>query len=64
MSDIKISRNCLEGYLTPDCPKCCLWSDGSDGRGIGCNTSVPIDWCPSFKKVYEEDSRNDKIGET
>lgn len=51
-------RNCLEGYLTQDCKDCCNWSDGCDDRSIGCNTNFPIDWCPSFKKVYEEDSKN------
>lgn len=63
MNEIKISRNCLEGYLTPDCPTCPYWTDGSIGISIGCNIPVPIDFCPSFKKVFKEDSRNDKTRE-
>ena len=47
----------FDGYLTPECSECDNWSDGSDGRGAGCNTSVPIDWCPAFKRVMEECER-------
>ena len=50
----------LDGYLTPECAACEDWSDGSDGRGLGCNTRVPIDWCPAFKKMMEDDERRRK----
>ena len=47
----------LDGYLAPECAECEDWSDGSDGRGLGCNIRVPIDLCPAFKRVMEECER-------
>ena len=50
-------RSVLDGYLTEGCKTCSMWSDGHDGRPLGCNTNVPIDWCPHFKKLMEEDEK-------
>ena len=50
-------RSVLDGYLTEGCKDCCNWSDGTDGRGLGCNTSCPIDWCPCFKAMMEKEAR-------
>lgn len=48
-----MGRSCLDGYLTDGCKNCPNWADGTDGRGIGCTTSFPIDLCPHFKKMME-----------
>lgn len=56
-------KSCLDGYLTPDCATCPDWRDGTKGTAIGCATRVPIDWCPSFKKVYEEDQKRERDSE-
>lgn len=51
-----ISRNCFEGYLTPDCNGCPDWSD--DRTSIGCQIKGPISMCKSFMKVYESNERS------
>lgn len=61
MSDVKLSTNCLEGYLTPECPNCKDWSNGDGyGDGVGCRTNLPIMLCPYFKKVFDERSKRDR----
>lgn len=51
-------KNCLDGYLTPACKNCPDWCDGSDAtKGIGCGTHYPIDLCPHFKKMYDEENQ-------
>ena len=54
-----MSRNCLEGYLTPGCANCPDWRYGTEGHGIGCAIRAPIMECPHFRKVYEEDARRE-----
>lgn len=48
-------KSILDGYLTDGCKDCANWSDGTDGRGYGCNTSCPIDWCPYFQAEMEKE---------
>lgn len=55
-----MGKSCFDGYLTPECAQCPDWSDGVDGRPLGCNTSMPIMWCKSFEKMFSEDPRNKK----
>lgn len=50
-------KSCFDGYLTDGCATCPDWADGTGGRGIGCATRYPIDWCPYFKKMWEEEER-------
>lgn len=49
-----MGKSCLDGYLTPECATCPDWSDGVDGKPIGCNTSMPIMWCKAFAKMFNE----------
>ena len=51
--------NCFEGYLTKGCKSCPDWCDGSDGS-IGCGSKYPIDWCPYFASMWEEDVARQK----
>lgn len=51
-------RNCFEGYLTEGCKDCPDWRDGTRGM-IGCATHYPIDWCPYFKKMMEDDAKRE-----
>ena len=44
-------KSCLNGYLTEGCRQCSDWNH----NGIGCGANIPIDWCPHFKKMYEEE---------
>ena len=53
-------KSCFDGYLTEGCATCPDWADGTDERGIGCATRFPIDWCPHFKKMWEEEERKYK----
>lgn len=48
-------KSCFDGYLTDHCSQCPDWADGTDGRGIGCGTRFPIDWCPYFAKMFKEE---------
>lgn len=50
-------RSCFDGYLTPECANCPDWADGTDERGFGCATTVPIMWCPAFARMVEEDEK-------
>jgi len=60
---VKISRNVFEGYLTPECPTCDCWLDGSDiSKGIGCSYPGPIDHCEAFHAQYELDRRRNIYG--
>lgn len=68
-SQIKISSNCFEGYLTKACPHCVFWNDGDNellkevypmaygkdvlGPNIGCCIPFPIKYCPFFS-VYAD----------
>jgi len=45
-----ISKNCFEGYLTPECKNCSNWGNGSNGN-YGCTMHFPIDWCEAFAEV-------------
>lgn len=51
-------RSIFDGYLTDGCKNCPDWLDGSDpNKGYGCGTHYPIDWCPHFAKLMEEDNK-------
>ena len=55
-------KNCLDGYLTPECANCPFWCDGSDkSKGIGCNVPFPIDHCDAFRKEYEKEQNNSEV---
>lgn len=56
-------RSILDGYLTDECKTCPCWQDGSNGKGYGCGTTVPIDLCPAFKKMMEADKQYTEIEE-
>ena len=53
-------RSVFEGYLTDDCEKCPFWSDGTNGTALGCAYIGPIMNCSSFKRMYEEDAKNEE----
>lgn len=56
-------KSCFDGYLTPACKNCPDWCDGSDAtKGIGCGTHYPIDLCPHFKKMYDEENKKHAAG--
>ncbi len=57
------NKSCLDGYLTNKCRECPDWSDGTDGRGVGCNTRYPISWCDAFTKMCEEGTKFRKANE-
>lgn len=49
-------------YLTPACKECDCWMDGTKENdwGVGCGTSVPIDWCPHFATMMRrEEEKNE-----
>lgn len=54
-SEVKISNNCLEGYLTLECVTCPFWKNEKDCTG--CAYPGPIDHCDAFHKVWEERSK-------
>lgn len=57
-------KSCFDGYLTEGCKDCPDWKDGTkydeqgNWLGIGCGTHYPIDWCPHFRKMMEEETES------
>jgi len=54
-------KSVFDGYLTESCATCDAWSDGKDGRPLGCCYCGPIMNCEAFSKMYyEEEKKNEK----
>lgn len=54
------NRSCFDGYLTDHCKDCRDWSDGSNGKSLGCNSCYPIDFCPYFVDKVQEEMHQEK----
>ena len=54
-----MGRSCFDGYLTPECANCPDWMDGTPNENgewsIGCGSRWPLDMCPAFRKMSEEE---------
>lgn len=48
-------RSVFDGYLTDSCKECESWSDGQDGRPLGCCARWPIMHCDAFREMYEKE---------
>lgn len=51
-----MSKSCFDGYITPSCPICSDWANGTDSRGLGCACCYPISDCSHFAKMRAEES--------
>ena len=52
-------KSVFDGYLTPACKNCTLWSDGTS-QGLGCNAPFPIGDCPAFAEMQKTDEQKHK----
>lgn len=52
-------KSIFDGYLTDHCSNCPFWSDGTNPKlfGYGCAVPYPIDCCPYFHAMMEEEER-------
>ena len=50
-------KSVFDGYLTESCKECESWSDGQDGRPLGCCTCFPIMHCDAFREMYEKEMK-------
>ena len=53
-------KSVFDGYLTDSCKECESWSDGYDGRPLGCCTCFPIMHCDAFREMYEKEMKQSK----
>ena len=56
--NIFMSKNCLEGYLTPECKTCPDWRNTA--TECGCAIHAPIMSCRHFAKVYSNENESSK----
>lgn len=49
-------KSVFDGYLTESCATCDAWSDGKNGKPLGCGYCGPIMNCDAFRKMYEEEN--------
>lgn len=56
-----MGRSCFDGYFTPECATCPDWNDGTPNDNgewaIGCGSPYPLDMCPAFRKMTEQDNK-------